>query len=188
MPQDYWESVEQEVSRLSRSLDVKDGAQALSDLQCLVECIAKIVLDIDGNPAASNASYETTVKSAHNLLAGQPGDQLANQRAFGQIATQASKIALNLGNIRNEYGGGHGRARLSILDDEMVTLSLDGGLLWARWALRRVGFFAIGRPELLIKDLVGPTSFYAGVLNESPRVCWGLGYLVPATAGTGFSR
>ena len=166
MPQEHWDSVEQEIGRLWRSLEAKDGAQALSDLKCLVECIARIVFEINGDPAASNMSYASTVKAAHKLLAGQPGHELANQHVFGQIAEQASKIAVQLGNVRNEYGGGHGRPRVPDLTDEMVALSLDGGLLWARWALRRVGFFAIGRPKLLINDLVGPTTFYGGVLKE----------------------
>ncbi|MDT2006667.1 hypothetical protein FXW78_22430 [Rhodococcus opacus] len=50
----------------------------------------------------------------------------------------------------------------------MVALALDGGLLWARWALRRVGYFAIGRPEPLINALVGSSlsSFSAGLLKE----------------------
>lgn len=69
--------------------------------------------------------------------------------------------------MRNEYGGGHGRAHTPDLSDEMVALSLDGGLLWSRWALRRVGYFAKGRPASLINDLVvRPQSFYSGSLNE----------------------
>ncbi|MCJ0905254.1 abortive infection family protein [Rhodococcus sp. ARC_M6] len=167
MPQEHWASVEREIERLSRALDADDGAQAIADLKCLVECIAKIVLELDGNPAASNAVFDGTVKQAHSLLSGQPGDQLANKSAFGQMATQASKIAQNLGGIRNEYGGGHGRARVPNLDDEMVVLSLDGGLLWARWALRRIGYFAIGRPGPLIEALVGNSrsNFESGMLK-----------------------
>lgn len=168
IPQDHWESVEREIERLSRALDADDGAQAIADLKCLVECIAKIVLELDGNPATSNAAFDGTVKQAHALLAGQPGHQLANKSAFGQMATQASKIAQNLGGIRNEYGGGHGRARVPALEDEMVALSLDGSLLWARWALRRIGYFAIGRPGPLIEALIGSPSstFYSGLLKE----------------------
>lgn len=165
---EYWACVEQEIIRLARSLDADDGGQVLSDLKCLVECIAKIVLDIDGNPASSNAAYADTVKRAHRLLADQPGHELVNQSAFGQIATQANKMVGNLGTIRNDYGGGHGRGRPPALKDEMVTLALDGGLLWVRWALRRVGYFALGRPEPIIEALVGtsPSIFRAGWLKR----------------------
>lgn len=49
----------------------------------------------------------------------------------------------------------------------MVALALDGGLLWSRWALRRVGYFSEGRPTSLINDLiVKPQNFYVGTLRR----------------------
>jgi hypothetical protein len=140
----HWACIEREADRLWRSLTAGDGSQALGDIKCLVESISRVVLEIDGAPAASNTAFETVVARAHGLLTGQPGRELANQSPFGQLATQASKIAKNLGNIRNEFGGGHGRARTPDLRDEMVALALDGGLLWTRWALRRLGYFSEG--------------------------------------------
>ncbi|SEP53357.1 Abortive infection C-terminus [Amycolatopsis saalfeldensis] len=164
---DHWACVEREADRLWRSLAADDGSQALSDIKCLVESISRVVLEIDGTPAAPNTGFETIVAQAHTLLTGQPGHQLANQSPFGQVATQASKIAKNLGNIRNEFGGGHGRARTPDLRDEMVALALDGGLLWTRWALRRLGYFSEGRPTSLINDLVvTPQTFYSGTLER----------------------
>ncbi|WP_141549974.1 hypothetical protein, partial [Nocardia farcinica] len=46
-------------------------------------------------------------------------------------------------------------------------MALDGGLMWARWALRRVGYFTEGRPTPLINALIGAQqqTFYAGVLK-----------------------
>jgi hypothetical protein len=91
---------------------------------------------------------------------------LANQSPFGQLATQASRIVRNLCTIQNEFGGDHGRARTPDLRDEMVALTLDGGLLWSRWALRRLGCFSEARPTSLINDLiVEPKTFYAGMLH-----------------------
>lgn len=48
---------------------------------------------------------------------------------FGIMAMQAGKIAQNLGDIRNQFGDEHGRARTPVINDEMVRLALDGGLL-----------------------------------------------------------
>lgn len=52
----------------------------------------------------------------------------------------------------------------------MLDLALDGSLLWARWALRRVGYFNQGRPETLIRDLIGDPNgaitFYSGDLGH----------------------
>jgi hypothetical protein len=117
-----------EVERLGRSLDASDAGQALSDLKCLVEAAARITMDIDGAPADPSASFDSIVNRAHQLLAGQPGYDLTNEPQAGRIASQVSKIARNLGDIRNEFGGGHGRSRTPSFADEMLTLALDGGL------------------------------------------------------------
>ncbi|MGP4058865.1 hypothetical protein ACTWP6_29305 [Mycobacterium sp. 4D054] len=151
----HWAAVNAEADRLQRSLQSNDGSQALADIKCVVESIARIVLDVNGTPADPNASFSSIVAQANSTLKGQPGDELANQTVFGNMATQAGKIAQNLGDIRNQFGGGHGRARTPVLTDEMVRLALDGGLLWARWALRRLGYFTEGRPDSLIDDLNG---------------------------------
>lgn len=149
------------------SIDAGDAAQALTDIKCLAESIARITLDIDGTPADPNASFDSVVNKAHLLLAGQQGHELANDSPFSAVASQASKIARNLGVIRNEYGAGHGRARTPGFADEMLTLALDGGMLWARWALRRVGYFAMGRPASLINDLIiEQQSFCSGTLRD----------------------
>lgn len=52
---------------------------------------------------------------------------------------------------------------------EEVDLALDGALTWVRWALRRIGLFAEGRPDELILDLIGSdtesqVSFTRGLL------------------------
>ncbi|MEV6430045.1 hypothetical protein [Nocardia sp. NPDC051463] len=158
LAEDYWNCIVAEANRLQRSMDAKDASQALSDVKCLVESIAKIVLDINGTPSAKNDAFDKVVKKAHELLAKQPGYELADRSPFGVMATQASKVALNLSDIRNDFGGGHGRFHTPDLEDEMLHMALDGGLMWARWALRRIGYFAIGRPTQLIEALVGPQS------------------------------
>lgn len=107
---DHWACIEREADRQWRSLAAGDGSQALSDIKCLVESISRIVLEIDGTPAAPNTAFDTVVTQAHTLLTGQPGHELANQSTFGQLSTQASKIARNLGNIRNE--GSRGARRI----------------------------------------------------------------------------
>lgn len=164
---EHWDSISSELERLGRALDAEDDGQVLGDIKCLVESVAKTTLDINGTPAAPDAAFDTTVNQAHTLLAKQPGHELAYKSDFGNIATQSSKIARSLGNIRNEYGAGHGRARQPRVRDEMVDLALDGGLTWVRWALRRLGYFSEGRPDQLIRDLVDkPQNFYRGILTR----------------------
>lgn len=152
---EYWESVDSELLRLERSLVAGDDVQVLGDVKCLVEAAAKVVLDINGTPADSSEGFQQVVSYAHELLRGQRGDELAHQSAYAKLALQASKMAGNLAEIRNALGGGHGRSRKPYVRAEEVDLALDGALTWVRWVLRRVALFAEGRPDQLIRDLVG---------------------------------
>ncbi|MGW6697259.1 hypothetical protein [Nocardia sp. NPDC055049] len=45
-------------------LDAKDACHALDDLKCLVESVAKVVLDINGTPPASNDDFQPIVTNA----------------------------------------------------------------------------------------------------------------------------
>lgn len=169
LAQDYWDSIESELKRLERSLAARDGIQAIGDAKCLVEATAKIAWDMNGTPADSNVGLPQVVARAHELLRGQPGDELAHQSAYAAIAMQASKMTSGLAEIRNAIGGGHGRARRPYVHAEEVDLALDGALTWVRWALRRLDLFAEGRPDQLIQDLVGSetssqTTFTTGLL------------------------
>ena len=69
---------------MQRSLAARDGAQALSDIKCLVESIARVVLQIDGTPADPAEAFKTTVGRACGLLKGQPGHELANDSVFAE--------------------------------------------------------------------------------------------------------
>lgn len=162
-----------ELERLGRAEDAADNAQALGYLKCTLEAIAKVVLDLHGEPAAGNAPYDTIVKRAHDLLARQPGVELVHTSPFGDLATQARKMAVAMSTIRNNYGAGHGRARSPEVKDEMLLLAKDGSLLRARWALRRVDHLAEGRPETLVCDLIGDPAgriiFRAGMLAQRLR-------------------
>lgn len=167
---EYWESIEIEVIRLGRSLDAGDQSDALGNLKCLAEAVAKVALDIAGKPAASNASVTTVISAAHEVLRTQPGNELTFETPYANIATNASKMAAQLAEIRNAYGGGHGKARQPRVRNEMVDLTIDGTLTWVRWAVRRLGLFAKGQPTELIRDLIiEHQSFYKGDLTERLR-------------------
>lgn len=103
--EEHWRSIDTEVDRLHRALDAADDSQTIGDVKCLVESVARVALDIAGTPADPNASFESTVGRAHDLLARQPGHELAHESEYGNLATQASKMAKSLGKVRNEFGG-----------------------------------------------------------------------------------
>lgn len=151
----YREAIELETARLQTAVREGDDGLVLGQLKSLVESVAKVVLDLNGTPAEGNTSFESVLRQAHDLLANQRGHELSHTSAAGNIATQARKIAGSIGDLRNAFGSGHGRARTPQVAPEMLALAVDGSLLWVRWALLRVGYFAIGRPEVLIRDLIG---------------------------------
>jgi len=166
----HWSAIEVEFQRLERSLESSDAAAAIGDAKSLVEAIAKVVLEMNGTPAARATRFDSVVKQAHDLLGSRLGQHVAMAKPMANVALHASKIAPELGNIRNEHGTGHGRARQSEHSPEMLDLALDGALMWARWALRRLAGFSRTRPETLIRELIGdstgPLSFAPGDLTQ----------------------
>jgi hypothetical protein len=102
-------TIDLEPQRFSRAMDARDDGQAIGYLKCLIEAIAKVVLDLNGTPAGGADSFDPTVKQAHDLLASQPGHELAHGTKFANLATQARKMAVSMSTIRNNYGGGHGQ-------------------------------------------------------------------------------
>lgn len=164
---EHWNSIAQEVGRLNRSQLSGDEGQVLGDLKGLVEAVARITVDISGEQVEANSSFSHTVNRAHKLLEQQPGYELATGSEFGKIARQACHMAAALGSIRNQFGSGHGRAYVPEIKQEMTLLATDGSMTWLRWALRRIGLFSLGRPEILIRDLVEQrATFRSGDLKE----------------------
>lgn len=153
LPDDHWVAISAEHRRVQDALDVDDASAFIGSLKSLVESVARVVLDVAGEPAESNASFEGTLNRAHDLIVGQKGFDLADNRPFALMASQAKKMAANLGNVRNEFGTGHGRAGIPLIKDEMVSLSASGTYIWVEWAIRRLDPFTAGRPVPLIDDL-----------------------------------
>lgn len=166
LPDIHWESIKAEENRLLRAVEENDDSAIIGQAKSLVESIARIAKEIAGEPAEANASFEAVVKRAHSLLQAQPGHDLTDKPVFSRLASNAVKMAASLGNIRNEFGTGHGRSRPPEIVAEMVELALDGAMLWSRWALRRLGLFAFGRPNTLMDDLTQGGLFTSGLLAQ----------------------
>lgn len=162
-----WDCISIELDRLDRALDSGDDGQTLGTLKCLVEAIARIILDLAGEPATANGNFPQMVHHAHDLVCKQAGETLAYDTIFSRIAMNANKIAQAIGDIRNDLGSGHGHSRTPHIRDEMVDLSLDGCLMWSRWAIRRIAPFSEGRPNILIRDLIETSEiFHSGDLRR----------------------
>lgn len=166
LPDINWESIKAEENRLLLAVEENDDSAIIGQAKSLVESIARVAKEIAGEPAEANASFDAVVRRAHSLLQAQPGHDLTDEPVFSRLASNSAKMAASLGNIRNEFGTGHGRSRPPDIVAEMAELAMDGAMVWSRWALRRLGWFAFGRPNTLMDDLTQGGLFTSGLLAQ----------------------
>jgi hypothetical protein len=131
----------------------------------LIETIAKIILELSGDVAPSNAELPGLLTKAHVALDRQPGHGAAAEVPIRNIAQGAKSIASQLPELRNRFGTGHGRVLPPEIDEELAPLCVDAAMLWSRWALRRLGYLLAGRPTGLVTALQDGI-FYRGDLAK----------------------
>lgn len=148
-----WSAISSNHDRLRRSLQSQDRQQTIGVCKELTESIARVVLATRGTPAADNTGYSEVLSAAHSVLEYQPGPSLTPDTSALAIASAAKKMAIRMRDLRNDYGTGHGRAVTPAIPDELLELAVDGTLVWARWALRRLEHLLAGQLTPLINDL-----------------------------------
>jgi hypothetical protein len=162
---DHWSAIEAHADRLERARRDGDLTFVIGSAKDLVETIAKIVLELGGEVAASNADLPSLLTKAHVALDRLPGQGAAAETPVRNIAQGAKTIISQLAELRNRFGTGHGRVLKPQVDEELALLCLDAALLWARWALRRLGQLLAGRPLSLVTALQ-ENIFYRGDLRK----------------------
>ena len=148
-----WAAVEQHRARFALAAESSDRAWAIGSAKELVESVARAVCDAKGIVVASGDDFDSTINTAHVALERQPGIDVSMTPEIRAIAGHAKKMILNLRAVRNEYGTGHGRAKVVEIDDEMISVVCDATVLWVRWALRRLEHLLIGEADLLLNEL-----------------------------------
>jgi hypothetical protein len=163
LPDAAWASIDDVFRRLREACGRNDRPLIVGSAKDLVEAVARVVLDVRGEPAGSQELYDAVLGRAHALVEHQPGDGIARDAPVRQAATQAKKMAGLLRELRNTYGTGHGRATLPTIEDEVLETCIDASLLWVRWVLRRLGALMLGQVDPLIMALTSEW-FTAGEL------------------------
>jgi hypothetical protein len=166
---DHWSAIEAHADRLERARRDGDLTLLIGSAKDLVETIAKIVLELGGEVAASNAELPGLLTKAHVALDRLPGQGAAVEAPVRNIAQGAKTIISQLPELRNRFGTGHGRVLKPQVDEELAFLCLDAALLWARWALRRLEQLLAGRPLSLVTALQ-ESIFYRGDLRKRLQV------------------
>ncbi|WP_130013928.1 abortive infection family protein [Serinicoccus sediminis] len=172
---DGWEAIESARTRLRLAWELNDFQEVVGKAKELTETVAKVVVAAADGTLADNADFGPTVKAAHQSLKRQPGVDLSQDEALRAIAQAAQTMATRLAPLRNQYGTGHGRARVPDVTVEMATVTTEAALLWCRWALRRLGHFLADYPNDLIDAVQTGTTrnllrakFQAAALSQQP--------------------
>lgn len=170
-----WAAVEAARVRLKAAWDLRDLPEVIGKAKELVETVAKVVVASVEGAVTDASDFAPTVKAAHRSLKRQPGPDLAHDEQVRAIAQGVQTVATSIGDLRNRYGTGHGRARIPVVADEMATLCLESALMWTRWALRRLGHLLADYPNDLIEAVqIGTsraelhTKFEAATLAQQP--------------------
>jgi Abortive infection C-terminus len=161
-----WAAIMATIERLGRATSAGDLSQAVGVAKELVESVARSVLVVRGEVVAENAAFTGVVAKAHEVLDRQPGKGLTQAEPLRSVMQNAKAMACKLGDLRNSYGTGHGRAVEPQVTDELSRVCIDAALMWSRWALRRLDALAQGMPTPLINDLLGGGIFRSGLLTE----------------------
>jgi hypothetical protein len=109
-----WNSIQSCRDRLERAAEADDRPWVIGCAKELVEATAHVVLRERGIVVGSNEGYEPAVSRAHAALGRQPGPGLADDTAVREIALGAKRIAVQLRELRNRYGTGHGKSNSAV--------------------------------------------------------------------------
>lgn len=161
---DVWLAIFTSNQRLLRAADAGDRSQCIGSMKDLLESVAKVVVTTRGETVEPNVRFPKVITRAHVALERQPGEGLVADSPLREIAQSAMTIATQFAQLRNAMGTGHGRAYEPEIEDEMFEVGMEAGMLWLRWALRRLGAMAFGLPKPLVNDLRRGTPFRRGAV------------------------
>ena len=172
---DSWRAVEEARGRVHFARQMGDLSEVVGKSKELVETVARVVILSTEGTANEKLDFQPTVTAAHRALERQPGVGLANNEPLRAIAQSARTLATSLAPLRNEFGTGHGRARVPDVVEETATLCVEAAFLWTKWALKRLGHLLADYPnDLMAAVQTGTTQrvlrakFVAADLPQQP--------------------
>ena len=158
-------AIQSHVDRLLAAQGREDLSDVVGCAKELAESVARVILTVRGNPVGDGTKFNTLVKEAHSAIDRQPGVGLATDPEVRNMAQAAKSLVDGLGDLRNRYGTGHGRAKTTEVLDEHAEIAVDAVTVWARWALRRLPAYLMSDVADLIRRLDRDT-FRKGDLRD----------------------
>lgn len=151
--EDQWQAVEDAYDRLAAAVAADDRPLIVGSAKELVECVARVTLVAYGRVVPDGDEYTKVLASAHKVIEHVIGPDIPGNHPVRQIPEFAKKMAVQLRELRNHYGTGHGRATVHDITDEVVEASVHAALVWVRWALDRLKTVLLGAVGPLLDDL-----------------------------------
>jgi hypothetical protein len=108
-----WQAIAHHKDRLDQAwrMPVDEGA-AIGAAKELCESVARVVLAERAVPYGRSDDMPKLAMAAHTTLDRRPGHGQAAQNAVRNLSQAALKIVTIVGELRNELGTGHGRAKV----------------------------------------------------------------------------
>ncbi|MFG2754090.1 abortive infection family protein [Streptomyces xanthophaeus] len=159
----HWAAISDGYERLGRAVEAGDFAHVVGSAKELTESVARITIDANGQVYSADAPYPTLLSTAHGIVAHTSG--LPANDLLRAIPDGARKMAVQLAELRNRYGTGHGRAGVPAVTEEVAEACVHAALVWIRWVLARHNEVFLGNVNQLLADLAS-ASFRSGALAE----------------------
>lgn len=190
-----WTAVATYRDRLSHALTVDDRQATVGAAKELVECIARVVLQVTGATLGDEAKFNATVDAAQRQLGLRPVD-LGNTPALRSIAQSALTMVKSVNELRNDVGTGHGRARIPEISDAAHQAAVDAAILWSNWVLRVLEPLLASSARVFIEQLNTPISRVslseamrtADLVSQPAEAQHQMGVAVGQRAGGGFGN
>lgn len=154
---DQWSAIEDAYGRLAAAVAADDRPLIVGSAKELAECVARVTFVAYGRVVADGDEYTKVLAAAHQVIEHVIGPDLPGNHPLRQIPDYAKKMALQLRELRNRYGTGHGRATVHDITDEVIDASVHAALVWVRWALTRLQSVLLGAVGPLMDDLQNGT-------------------------------
>lgn len=138
----------------------------------LCESMAVIVLTTTGVRFTGKTSYRDRIGLAHEAIGLHPGSQLAGDAATRKVVGAIMNLSAGLGDLRNAFGTGHGRAEQPLTTEDHAAIAIDAATVWCEFMLRRLPRLLLGVVNPVIARLGEGTWFKGSLRSHLDAIDW----------------
>lgn len=165
LPDTHWDAIRSCEDRLASASTRDDRSAVVGAAKELCECVASVVCVLRAQPTSTSDDFAGLITAAHQSLDRRPGRGAVVEGSLRNIVQAARGIALEVRQVRNQVGTGHGRAFMPSVSREIASLAEQASILWCSWALARLDEVLRGEVARLLEELRS-TIWYRGLLAQ----------------------